>query len=1218
MAIDGEVTAPTTTTTSTAAMNGDGKCRRNRDDDDDDDEDQDYTNDDEDDDDDGNGGSGDVVMGDADASRVSTGDEEGPEEAAPAAAAGGADADADADAADEKKESDAGQRGSSAAGPAGPAATVPSGTSKAGGDSAAPVASSASANAAAATSGSPPPPVLRGTLSYSLEERRHLIRGMWSYENSTASLPQRFELLRNLDPTEDPQELPKDGEFHGSFSLTYFHTTSKGKQKERSKVIPESGVKIKFTKLHNKEGGSANGTEDGNSSNVYQVDGTGMNQFGVFHINGTAKPSPVDETQYVIELRKRYDTASQTVAPAPASAGRDSLDNHSSNQNGSAKVKKNKQKALVGAGALSSLVKVEGDATTEELPPPARAFDTGVVCLRGRLFREPSDEMGVGTELLVHRISGMWSSGLDLILADPQNVRGLCNRFEYEHKSSSPNGPFPVSGRYSGWFDLNNEDGSKTKVQEKDVTLKFRKNNAGYHNVEGKGSNAFGKYSITGTLTLDNVITIFRQFAPRKLKVARPVTSAPPPINAPGQVRRPSLPAMPVKQLNLDDVKAPDPDVDGPVEPLIPPDHPTYSAVSRGTLRVNEDGSHSSSGKWAMTRDHFNAQQSSNFSFRLESHFAQEAMKDSPHSRQFPLDSDMYKGSFQLKKGGSRYQTIVDHQVVMKFRENAAGSFNVYGKGVNSIGVFNLAGTLVMSGSTAGLVELYRMYPPELLAAPSPSPSVSTSSAPMLGPATNAMAAEPLLAGSSASSFLPSSSADGGPMSSTILPGPPRPGLGRRESSRLVKVPSRLEDDDPDAQLTRMMEKSADILRFMKEKDKELGGFFRSPVDPVALGIPTYLQVIKEPMDLKTLQDRMDRGDVDSPEEFGRLARLIFENAITFNVDPTHAVHGAARSLLSMFNQKYRDIERMLATIRRTGGGIDDKKRGKNDKKRKRMEEMKSPRRRRLEEAQEMASSNAQAMAALVSLAPSGPSNEVSRNEFNLMMSMVLKMQQQLVQTYTLLAELSSDEVMESSAQFDGSDMGNSSADNLSPPDKKKPKKKPEPPKPVEKPPVLVEDDNAPLTLQEQELLTETINELPGDHLHGVLQIIREAAKLTGDEEEIDLEIDQLDTSTQRKLLRYVSKVRSQMRCHRSMTYRLYILLMLIRQNVTVVCQAQKAEGEGDQKDKGIICTSQEVHWWCRWQEGGVQTSSGTFTRSHPGIIQAEDRFLLFLWESGR
>ena len=58
-------------------------------------------------------------------------------------------------------------------------------------------------------------------------------------------------------------------------------------------------------------------------------------------------------------------------------------------------------------------------------------------------------------------------------------------------------------------------------------------------------------------------------------------------------------------------------------------------------------------------------------------------------------------------------------------------------------------------------------------------------------------------------------------------------------------------------------------------------------------------------------------------------------------------------------------------------------------------------------------------------------------------------------------------------------------------------------------------------------LLMDTINELPQEHLGGVMQIIREAASVDAEEDEIDLEIDQLDVKTQRKLLRHVSKVRS-------------------------------------------------------------------------------------------
>jgi len=59
----------------------------------------------------------------------------------------------------------------------------------------------------------PPPPLLKGTLSYNLELRRHVMRGNWNYENSNAFPSQRFELIRNLREEEDPKILPKDGEF---------------------------------------------------------------------------------------------------------------------------------------------------------------------------------------------------------------------------------------------------------------------------------------------------------------------------------------------------------------------------------------------------------------------------------------------------------------------------------------------------------------------------------------------------------------------------------------------------------------------------------------------------------------------------------------------------------------------------------------------------------------------------------------------------------------------------------------------------------------------------------------------------------------------------------------------------------------------------------------------------------------------------------------------
>jgi hypothetical protein len=130
---------------------------------------------------------------------------------------------------------------------------------------------------------------LLGTLL--CKPRRHLIRGMWRDPKSTLSL-QPFDLLRNDDT--DLTTFPKDGEFNGFFEC--------GKQK-----VPESGVKINFTKI-----------DDSNTE--YKVDGTGVNQFGSFSINGTAKPASNHTGEYSIKLRKIY-IAKSTAPRAPGERG---------------------------------------------------------------------------------------------------------------------------------------------------------------------------------------------------------------------------------------------------------------------------------------------------------------------------------------------------------------------------------------------------------------------------------------------------------------------------------------------------------------------------------------------------------------------------------------------------------------------------------------------------------------------------------------------------------------------------------------------------------------------------------------------------------------------------------------------------------------------------------------------------------------------------------
>ena len=130
--------------------------------------------------------------------------------------------------------------------------------------------------------------LMRGTLSYNKEKRQHIIRGTWSYEKQDDSSglvfpSKRFELVHKaVRPAEMLEELFAGGDddeltFHGSFVLGYFHRTSKGKHKARTKVVKESDVKVKFTK-----------TSSSSSSHSCVITGKGTNQLGNFDIHGVS------------------------------------------------------------------------------------------------------------------------------------------------------------------------------------------------------------------------------------------------------------------------------------------------------------------------------------------------------------------------------------------------------------------------------------------------------------------------------------------------------------------------------------------------------------------------------------------------------------------------------------------------------------------------------------------------------------------------------------------------------------------------------------------------------------------------------------------------------------------------------------------------------------------------------------------------------------------
>ena len=90
---------------------------------------------------------------------------------------------------------------------------------------------------------------------------------------------------------------------------------------------------------------------------------------------------------------------------------------------------------------------------------------------------------------------------------------------------------------------------------------------------------------------------------------------------------------------------------------------------------------------------------------------------------------------------------------------------------------------------------------------------------------------------------------------------------------------------------------------------------FATPVDPVALELPTYFDIIKEPMDLGTIKKLIeDGGKYVMAEEVDADVRLTFANAMTFNAEGTD-VHTMARELLAEWEPKWESIKERIAEV---------------------------------------------------------------------------------------------------------------------------------------------------------------------------------------------------------------------------------------------------------------------------------------------------------------
>ncbi|KAH8677673.1 hypothetical protein BX600DRAFT_506690 [Xylariales sp. PMI_506] len=103
-----------------------------------------------------------------------------------------------------------------------------------------------------------------------------------------------------------------------------------------------------------------------------------------------------------------------------------------------------------------------------------------------------------------------------------------------------------------------------------------------------------------------------------------------------------------------------------------------------------------------------------------------------------------------------------------------------------------------------------------------------------------------------------------------------------------------------------------DVLSDLK-KQKYWGAnqWFLEPVDPVALNIPTYFSVIKKPMDLRTMSEKIENGEYRSGKEVEKDMKQIVLNSELFNGEGP--VTNSARDLETLFKEKVLEKDNWMA-----------------------------------------------------------------------------------------------------------------------------------------------------------------------------------------------------------------------------------------------------------------------------------------------------------------
>jgi len=430
----------------------------------------------------------------------------------------------------------------------------------------------------------------------------------------------------------------------------------------------------------------------------------------------------------------------------------------------------------------------------------------------------------------------------------------------------------------------------------------------------------------------------------------------------------------------------------------------------------------------------------------------------------------IYGGYFYLQIPGESALKITEKDMTLEFTPNSIGTLNVRGQGQNCYGKFSVSGTCALDGRD---LELARVYVTNAPSRPSaPIPAVRKPSGKDLNRTT------PLAEQSSAQQSWTAVAYD----------------LEGKRQGRTRKVPSHLRDGSVPSYHQASHATSEALKRCLSivtSLARSAGAsWFSAPVDVARLGIPHYQTIIDAPMDLNSIKCNLDRGLYTNVHAFTADLRLVFHNALTFNVLPEAPVHEAARDLHMKLEDQLKSLWRYLAgATARSKIGV----------------------KRNVEEDVEVAGGKrCKILTARATRkdGKKGPRNDDVRT-FSAGASMVpvadlVSMQRQMESMQATIAALQK-QASQTEVQVQmNMELGlTPSGYSLS----------------------KFPDNNVkPLTFDEKETLSNDINALPPDKLAHVVKLVQESMPLAGrhSDDEIEVDIEALDNETLHKLQKYV------------------------------------------------------------------------------------------------